>query len=168
MIPRPPRSTRTDTLFPYTTLFRSEAEGFRRITFFPDRPYVIAFYRVTVRGDRKACPVLLSNGNLVSESELPDGRHEAVWEDPYPKPSYLFALVAGDLAKVEDGFTTETGREVKLRIFVEHGNEARCGFAMDALKRSMRWDEEVYGLVCDLDQFSIEIGRASGRERVWQ
>src|SRR5690606_33545091 len=137
----------------YTT--QCEAEGFRRITYFPDRPDVMAKYRVTVRADRKSCPVLLSNGNLVSEKELSDGRHEAVFEDPYPKPSYLFALVAGDLAKVEEDFTTETGREVKLRIFVEHGNEGRCGFAMDALKRSMRWDEEEYGLAYDLDQFSI-------------
>ena len=137
----------------YTT--QCEAEGFRRITYFPDRPDVMAKYRVTIRADKKACPFLLSNGNLVAEKELPEGRHEAVWEDPYPKPSYLFALVAGDLAKVEDGFTTETGREVKLRIFVEHGNEGRCGFAMDALKRSMRWDEEMYGLAYDLDQFSI-------------
>ncbi len=134
----------------YTT--QCEAEGFRRITYFPDRPDVMAKYRVTIRADKKACPFLLSNGNLVAEKELPD---EAVWEDPYPKPSYLFALVAGDLAKVEDDFTTETGREVKLRIFVEHGNEGRCGFAMDALKRSMRWDEEMYGLAYDLDQFSI-------------
>ncbi|MFN4088386.1 MAG: aminopeptidase N [Alphaproteobacteria bacterium] len=153
----PEANTRLEGLYLSSGIYTTqcEAEGFRRITYFPDRPDVMAKYRVTVRGDRKSCPVLLSNGNLVSARDLPDGRHEAVWEDPYPKPSYLFALVAGDLAKVEDDFTTETGREVKLRIFVEHGNEARCGFAMDALKRSMRWDEEAYGLAYDLDQFSI-------------
>jgi len=132
-----------------------EAEGFRRITFFLDRPDVMTTYRVTVRADAATCPVLLSNGNLVEEGRLEDGRHVAVWDDPFPKPSYLFALVAGDLAAVEDRFVTMSGRAVRLRIFVEHGNEPRCTYAMDALKRAMRWDEEAYGREYDLDLFNI-------------
>ncbi|WP_341702497.1 aminopeptidase N [Ferrovibrio sp.] len=132
-----------------------EAEGFRRITYFADRPDVMAVYRVTIRADRKACPVLLSNGNLAEEGALPDGRHYAVWEDPFPKPSYLFALVAGDLGCNEDSFVTRSGRNVRLRIFVEHGKEGRTTYAMDALKRSMRWDETRFGLEYDLDLFNI-------------
>lgn len=132
-----------------------EAEGFRRITYFLDRPDVMTTYRVTIRADHKACPVLLSNGNLVEEGALPEGRHFAVWHDPFPKPCYLFALVAGDLACNEDTFTTQSGRPVKLRIFTEHGKEARSAYAMDALKRSMRWDETRFGLEYDLDLFNI-------------
>ncbi len=132
-----------------------EAEGFRRITYFLDRPDVMTTYRTTIRAPRATCPVLLSNGNLVEEGELPDGRHMAVWDDPFPKPSYLFALVAGDLAVNEDRFTTRSGREVRLRIFVEHGKEGRTAYAMDALKRSMRWDETRFGLEYDLDLFNI-------------
>jgi len=132
-----------------------EAEGFRRITYFLDRPDVMAVYRATIRADRKTCPVLLSNGNLVEEGELPDGRHKAVWHDPFPKPCYLFALVAGDLAVNEDSFTTQSGRKVALRIFVEHGKVDRTAYAMDALKRSMRWDETRFGLEYDLDLFNI-------------
>lgn len=132
-----------------------EAEGFRRITYFLDRPDVMATYRVTIRADREACPVLLSNGNLMEEGALPDGRHYAVWHDPFPKPCYLFALVAGDLACNEDTFTTQSGRPVKLRIFTEHGKAARSAYAMDALKRSMRWDETRFGLEYDLDLFNI-------------
>lgn len=132
-----------------------EAEGFRRITYFLDRPDVMATYRVTIRADREACPVLLSNGNLMEEGALPAGRHYAVWHDPFPKPCYLFALVAGDLACNEDTFTTQSGRPVKLRIFTEHGKAARSAYAMDALKRSMRWDETRFGLEYDLDLFNI-------------
>ncbi len=132
-----------------------EAEGFRRITYFPDRPDVLTTYRVTIRADKKKYPILLSNGNLEKEGDLEAGRHFAVWHDPFPKPSYLFALVAGNLAKVEDSFTTASGRKVALRIFVEPGNEDRCAYAMDSLKRSMAWDEEVYGLEYDLDLFNI-------------
>lgn len=132
-----------------------EAEGFRRITYFLDRPDAMSVYRVTMRADRKSCPVLLSNGNLVEEGALPDGRHYAVWHDPFPKPCYLFALVAGDLACNEDTFTTQSGRPVKLRIFTEHGKAARSAYAMDALKRSMRWDETRFGLEYDLDLFNI-------------
>ena len=132
-----------------------EAEGFRRITYFPDRPDVMARYRVTIIADKKKQPVLLSNGNLVESADLPDGKHKAVWDDPYPKPAYLFALVAGDLAKVEDTFQTMSGRNVALRIYVEHGNEKRCDYAMDVLKRSMKWDEERFGREYDLDLFNI-------------
>jgi aminopeptidase N len=132
-----------------------EAEGFRRITYFLDRPDVMAVYRTTIRADRAAAPVLLSNGNLVEEGALADGRHYAVWHDPFPKPSYLFALVAGDLAWHEDRFTTRSGRDVRLRIFVEHGKEAKTRYAMDSLKRAMRWDEQRFGLEYDLDSFNI-------------
>src|SRR5690606_3444938 len=104
---------------------------------------------------RRNYPVLLSNGNLVEQGELPDGRHYAVWDDPFPKPCYLFALVAGDLACSEDSFTTRSGRKVRLRIFVEHGKEGRTAYAMDSLKRAMRWDETRFGLEYDLDLFNI-------------
>ena len=154
---RPGENTQLSGLYTSGGSFctQCEAEGFRRITFFPDRPDVMTTYRVTIRANRETCPVLLSNGNLVSRRDLDDGRAEAVWEDPYPKPSYLFALVAGDLALVEDTFTTRSGRDVRLCIYVEHGNEGRCGYAMDVLKRSMRWDEERFGLEYDLDLFNI-------------
>ena len=132
-----------------------EAEGFRRITYFPDRPDVMTTYRVTIRAAKAACPILLSNGNLVDSGDLDNGRHYAIWDDPFPKPSYLFALVAGDLHWLEDGFVTQSGRQVALRIYTDPGNEGRCGYAMDALKRSMRWDEEKYGLEYDLDLFNV-------------
>ncbi|WP_366555316.1 aminopeptidase N [Aquibaculum sediminis] len=132
-----------------------EAEGFRRITYFLDRPDVMATYRTTLRADRASCPLLLSNGNLVEEGDLGDDRHYAVWEDPFPKPSYLFALVAGDLACNERVVETRSGRPVRLRIFVEHGKEGRTGYAMDVLERSLRWDEERFGLEYDLDLFNV-------------
>ena len=132
-----------------------EAEGFRRITFFTDRPDMLTTFRVTIRADRESCPVLLSNGNLVEEGTLPDGRHFALWEDPFPKPSYLFALVAGRLDRLADHFTTASGREVALNIWVEPGNAPKATYAMDALKRSMRWDETRFGLEYDLDIFNI-------------
>ncbi|PJI38051.1 aminopeptidase N [Ferrovibrio sp.] len=132
-----------------------EAQGFRRITYFLDRPDVMSTYRVTIRADKTANPVLLSNGNLVEEGSLSDGRHFAVWHDPFPKPCYLFALVAGDLAVNEDEFVTRSGRKVALRIFVEHGKVPRTAYAMDALKRSMRWDETRFDLEYDLDLFNI-------------
>ena len=132
-----------------------EAEGFRRITYFPDRPDVMAVYTTRIEADKKEAPVLLANGNLTESGELPDGRHFAVWHDPHPKPSYLFALVGGDLAHVEDRFRTMSGREVTLRIYVEHGKQDRCGYAMDSLKRSMRWDEQRFGREYDLDIFMI-------------
>jgi aminopeptidase N len=131
-----------------------EAEGFRRITFFPDRPDVMARFTVTLVADRASCPVLLSNGNPdgAGESGL---RHWARWVDPHPKPSYLFALVAGDLVAVRDHFTTRSGRHVDLGIWVRKGDEDRCDHAMLALKTSMKWDEDVFGLEYDLDVFNI-------------
>ena len=132
-----------------------EAEGFRRITFFQDRPDVLARYRVRIEADKERCPVLLSNGNLLDSGDLADGRHFVQWEDPFPKPSYLFALVAGDLALLEDWFVTMSGREVVLRIYSEHACIDQCGHAMESLKKSMRWDEERYGLEYDLDLFQI-------------
>lgn len=132
-----------------------EAEGFRSITYFPDRPDVLAVYTVTIVADRKACPVLLSNGNLVEKGELPDGRHFAVWHDPFPKPCYLFALVAGDLYCHEGSFTTCSGRLVTLRIFVEERNRDKCGHALRSLQKAMRWDEETFGREYDLDLFMI-------------
>ncbi|MGE4535155.1 aminopeptidase N [Halomonas sp.] len=131
-----------------------EAEGFRRITFYPDRPDVMATFATTVIGGPGE-PVLLSNGNPVERGELPNGRHFVTWEDPHPKPSYLFALVAGDLKKVEDAFTTASGREVTLQIWVEEENLDKTDHAMASLKRAMRWDEEAYGREYDLDLFMI-------------
>ncbi|ENO76775.1 aminopeptidase N [Thauera sp. 63] len=132
-----------------------EAEGFRRITCFPDRPDVMARFTVTLEADRKTCPVLLSNGNLVEQGELPGGRHYAKWEDPFPKPSYLFALVAADLVAYERTVETMSGREVLLQVWVEAGNLDRVEHAMDSLVHSMRWDEETFGLELDLDRFMI-------------
>ncbi|MEZ5628049.1 MAG: M1 family aminopeptidase, partial [Rhodocyclaceae bacterium] len=132
-----------------------EAEGFRRITCFPDRPDVMARFTVTLEADKAAFPVLLSNGNLVDSGELPDGRHFAKWEDPFPKPSYLFALVAGDLVVLERKETTRSGREVLLQVWVEDGNLDRAGHAMDSLVHSMRWDEATFGLELDLDRYMI-------------
>lgn len=132
-----------------------EAEGFRKITYYLDRPDVLSTFRVTIIADQVAYPVLLSNGNLESQETLADGRHKTVWHDPFPKPCYLFALVAGDLASIKDSFTTKSGRVVQLHIYVEEHNVQQCGFAMDALKRSMLWDEQVYNLEYDLDLFMI-------------
>jgi aminopeptidase N len=132
-----------------------EAEGFRRITYFLDRPDNLAVYTTRIEADKKLYPVLLSNGNLIEQGNLADGRHFAVWNDPFPKPSYLFALVAGDLGVLEDSIVTMSGRKVDLKIFVEHGNEPKAAYAMDSLKRSMKWDEQAYGREYDLDIFMI-------------
>ncbi len=132
-----------------------EAEGFRKITFHPDRPDVLSRYTVTLAADRERYPVLLSNGNLVKEGALDGGRHFAVWEDPFPKPSYLFALVAGDLVRIADGFTTASGREVALHLYVEQRNADKCEHAMRSLKKAMTWDEETFGLEYDLDIYMI-------------
>ncbi|HEX6865765.1 MAG TPA: aminopeptidase N, partial [Caulobacteraceae bacterium] len=121
-----------------------EAEGFRKITWFADRPDVLSRFTVRIEAP-KAFQHLLSNGNLMEAGELPDGRHFAVWNDPFPKPCYLFALVAGELDVLEDSFTTMSGREVSLRIYVDTGMADRALYAMDALKRSMKWDEETFG-----------------------
>ncbi len=132
-----------------------EAEGFRKITFFPDRPDVMARYTVMLRADRKQYPVLLSNGNLVESSELPDGRHFAKWEDPFPKPSYLFALVAGNLAFIERRVRTGSGRPVLLQVYTERRDLPKAQYALDSLERSLRWDEARFGLELDLDRFMI-------------
>jgi aminopeptidase N len=132
-----------------------EAEGFRRITFFPDRPDVLSRYDVRMEADKALYPVLLANGDPVAQGDLPDGRHWARWTDPFPKPCYLFALVAGDLACNADSFTTVSGRTVALGIWVKQADLPRTGHAMKALKDSMAWDERVYGREYDLDVFNI-------------
>jgi aminopeptidase N len=133
-----------------------EAEGFRRITYFHDRPDVLAVYTTRIEAPKDMAPVLLANGNLAESGDIPGtDRHYAVWHDPFPKPSYLFALVAGDLGVLADRFTTMSGRAVALAIYCEHGKEARCTWAMDSLKRSMRWDETAFGREYDLDVFNI-------------
>jgi aminopeptidase N len=132
-----------------------EAEGFRAITYFPDRPDVLTLFTTTIIADKQRYPVLLANGNLLEQGDLPDGRHVATWHDPFKKPGYLFALVAGDLVCIEDSFTTCSGREVALRIYVHEQNSGKCGHAMRSLKKAMRWDEEVFGREYDLDIYMI-------------
>jgi aminopeptidase N len=132
-----------------------EAEGFRNITYFQDRPDVMAIFSVRIEGDAKSCPVLLSNGNKVDEGRLVSGRHFVRWEDPFPKPAYLFALVAGDLACLRDEFSTRSGRKVSLNIYADARDLDKCGHAMASLKKAMKWDEEVFGLEYDLDIFNI-------------
>jgi aminopeptidase N len=132
-----------------------EAEGFRKITYFPDRPDVMAKYTVMLRADKEKYPVLLSNGNLIEQGDLGDGRHYALWEDPFKKPSYLFALVAGDLVCQEEKYTLQSGREVLLQVWVEEGNLDKTQHAMESLKNGIRWDEERFGLELDLDRFMI-------------
>ncbi|MEP3563475.1 MAG: aminopeptidase N, partial [Marinobacter sp.] len=153
----PQNNTRLEGLYKSSGMFctQCEAEGFRCITYYPDRPDVMAVFRTRVEADKSAYPILLSNGNPVEQGELAGGRHFVTWEDPFPKPAYLFALVAGDLVEIKDTFTTCSGRSIDLRMYVEPRNAAKCDFAMGALKRSMRWDEEVYGREYDLDIFMI-------------
>ncbi len=132
-----------------------EAEGFRRITYYLDRPDILAKFTVRMEAEKAAFPVLLSNGNQIEKGDLSEGRHFARWADPFPKPAYLFALVAGDLACVEDSFTTVSGRKVALKVFVQPQNTHKCDYTLDALKRAMRWDEETFGREYDLDIFMI-------------
>lgn len=132
-----------------------EAEGFRKITYFIDRPDVMSRFTTTIEADAAACPVLLSNGNPVNAQTLPNGRHVATWDDPFPKPCYLFALVAGDLVGTFDKFRTRSGRDVKLGLYVRRGDEDKCEHAMQSLKQAMRWDEEDYGREYELDVFNI-------------
>lgn len=152
----PEKNTRLEGLYMsggnYCT--QCEAEGFRRITYFPDRPDVLSVYTVRVEANDKF-PVLLSNGNKTGEGVTEDGRRFAIWRDPFPKPCYLFALVAGDLAHIHDTYTTGSGRNVDLYIYVRPGDEPQCGHAMESLKKSMKWDEDTYGLEYDLDIFNI-------------
>ena len=173
VLPRPPRDpftlkieTRLDPAAntKLMGLYRSgsayctqcEAEGFRRITYFLDRPDVLSTYRVRLEADRAEAPVLLANGNLENFGEADDpARHWAIWTDPHKKPCYLFALVAGELAHISDSFVTASGRKVALAIYVEPGREERAHYAMDSLKRSMAWDERAYGREYDLDVFNI-------------
>ena len=152
----PENNTRLEGLYKSggTYCTQCEAEGFRRITYYPDRPDVMTIFTVRVEA-LKDYPVLLSNGNRVDGGEVGDDRHFTVWEDPHPKPCYLFALVAGDLSHVYDSYTTMYGREVDLYIYVRHGDEEQCAHAMDSLKHSMRWDEKTYGREYDLDIFNI-------------
>ena len=132
-----------------------EAEGFRTITYFPDRPDVMATYTVTLHAPRDEFPHLLANGNLVASADEADGRHSATWEDPFPKPCYLFAMVAAKLDLLEDHFVTRSGKQALLQVYVEPGKLDQAGFAMQCLKRAMRWDEERFGLELDLDRFMI-------------
>jgi aminopeptidase N len=154
---RPEANTALEGLYVSNGVFctQCEPEGFRKITYFPDRPDVMTPYRVRIEADPAAYPVLLANGNLIESGPLADGRHFALWEDPFPKPSYLFALVAGRLARLEDSFTTRSGRAVTLEIYTEPREIDKCAHAMASLKKAMRWDEDRFGLEYDLDRFMI-------------
>ncbi|MEO5378050.1 MAG: aminopeptidase N [Magnetococcus sp. DMHC-6] len=132
-----------------------EAEGFRKITYYPDRPDILARFTTTLIADHTQFPILLSNGNCIQTGSLANNRHFVTWEDPFPKPSYLFALVAGDLARIQDRFQTQSGRLVQLELFVEHENIDKGQFALDSLKQAMRWDEERFGREYDLDIYMI-------------
>ena len=153
----PAKNTRLEGLYLSDGIYctQCEAEGFRRITYFLDRPDVMTTYDVEIRGDAAALPTLLSNGDLVDGGQLDDGRHFARWRDPWNKPCYLFALVAGNLGRISDTFTTKSGNTVDLHIWTDPGQEHKAAYAMDALKRSFAWDERVYGLEYDLGQFNI-------------
>ena len=153
----PQTNTTLEGLYVSGGLFTSqcEAEGFRRITFHPDRPDLLSRFRVRIEAEQASCPVLLSNGNCIETGSLPAGRHYAIWDDPFPKPSYLFALVAGRLEEVRDTVTTASGRTVQLRLHVEPGDEPFTAHAMASLKRAMAWDEQRYGLEYDLDEYNI-------------
>jgi len=132
-----------------------EAQGFRKITYYLDRPDVMAIFTTTIIADKKKYPILLSNGNKIATQSMSDGKHLAKWRDPFKKPAYLYALVAGDLGEVTDSYITKSGKKVDLKIFVNKGNEDRCAHAMSSLKRAMKWDEDTYGLEYDLDIFMI-------------
>ena len=153
----PQNNTRLEGLYATGSGFvtQCEAQGFRRITWFLDRPDVMARYSTTIHADRERYPVLLSNGNLTDAGGEPNGRHYASWNDPFPKPSYLFAMVAAKLEKLDDSFVTRSGRTAKLAVYVEPGKLDQCGFAMRCLKSAMQWDEEVFGLELDLDGYII-------------
>jgi len=154
---KPQENTSLEGLYTSSGNFctQCEAQGFRKITYYPDRPDVMAPFTVSIIADKSRYPVLLSNGNLVTSIDLPDGRHLNKWEDPFRKPAYLFALVAGDLVRIEDTFVTKSGREVKLHIYVQERNSDQCDHAMASLKKAMTWDEEVFGLEYDLDIYMI-------------
>jgi aminopeptidase N len=153
----PTANTKLMGLYRSRTTFctQCEAEGFRRITYFIDRPDVLSVYTTRIEADKALAPVLLSNGDLVKRGDLAGGRHFAVWHDPFPKPAYLFAMVAGDLGVLRDRFTTASGKQVALNIYCEHGREPRTAYAMESLKRAMRWDETAFGREYDLGVFNI-------------
>ena len=154
---RPQDNTFLEGLYRSSGMFctQCEAEGFRSITYYIDRPDVMALFTTTIVADGSRYPVLLSNGNLVEKGELGNGRHFAIWRDPFRKPCYLFALVAGDLVSLEESFTTRSGREVALRIYVQEQNVGKCGHALDSLKKAMRWDEERFNREYDLECYMI-------------
>jgi len=153
----PEGNTALEGLYRASEIFctQCEAQGFRKITFYPDRPDVMARFTTTLVGELETTPVLLANGNLIESGHLDDGRHYARFEDPFPKPSYLFAMVAGKLTAIDDSFVTMSGRKVSLQIFVEERNRYKCEHAMLSLKNAMRWDEEVFGLEYDLDEYKV-------------
>ena len=157
---RPEMNSSLEGLYKSSSIYctQCEAEGFRKISYFFDRPDVTSSYSVTIRADKTQCPILLSNGNCVDsgEDENDSNRHWVKWVDPWSKPCYLFALVAGDLEYIEDSFVTaESGKEVRLRIYTEAHNINKCDWAMKSLKQSMKWDEDRFGLEYDLDSFNI-------------
>lgn len=154
---KPQENTSLEGLYKSNGMFctQCEAEGFRKITYYLDRPDVMSVFTTTIVADKSQYPTLLSNGNPIEEGQLDDGRHWVKWHDPFPKPAYLFALVGGNLELVEEHFTTCSGRDIPLRLFVEKANLHKCDHALAALKRSMKWDEEVYGREYDLDIFMI-------------
>ncbi|WP_419173302.1 aminopeptidase N [Halobacteriovorax sp.] len=153
----PKANTALDGLYKSGGMFcsQNEPEGFRRITYFIDRPDNLSVFTTKIIADKKDYPFLLSNGNLIESGDLEDGKHFAVWNDPFAKPAYLYALVAGDLAVIEDTFKTKSGRDVKLQVFVDKGNEEKSHHAMESLKKSMKWDEERFRLEYDLDIYMI-------------
>lgn len=153
----PSTNTALEGLYMSKGLFTTqcEAQGFRRITYFFDRPDVMTTYKVSITADEKKYPVLLSNGDLLSKESVGNGRHRAIWKDPFKKPCYLFALVAGDLGVIEDTFTTRSGKPVKLEIFAPHGKQAQCEHSMNSLKKAMKWDEDAFGREYDLSTFMI-------------
>ena len=153
----PDKNTALEGLYHSGSLLctQCEAEGFRRITYYLDRPDVMAIFTVSLVANKELWPIMLANGNMEEQGQFDDGRHWTRWHDPHPKPSYLFALVAGDLYRQQDHFTTLSGREVSLQIYVDHENSHKCDHALVSLKQAMQWDEETYGREYDLDVFMI-------------
>lgn len=153
----PQKNTSLEGLYKSNNTFctQCEAEGFRKITYFFDRPDVMTKYAVTIEADKTKYPVLLSNGDRLKVEDLGNGRHRAYWNDPHKKPCYLFALVAGDLGLIRDSFTTKSGRKVNLEVYAAHGKQERCWHAMESLKKSMKWDEDTFGLEYDLNDYMI-------------
>ena len=153
----PQKNTSLEGLYRSNNTFctQCEAQGFRKITYFMDRPDVMTKYAVTIEADKKKYPVLLSNGDRIQVEDLGNGRHKAFWNDPHKKPCYLFALVAGDLGVIHDTFTTKSGRKVNLEVYAAHGKQERCWHAMQSLKKSMKWDEDTFGLEYDLNDYMI-------------